>query len=150
QRAGRGGELARRIVADPALALELPGGRAAAGRAAAAITRQAESLHDAGLRMKKAAYSVQRQSWSKAKVANPSGRLAQVKRLSTLAYRPDGGDAANLREAVAAGGRSGGGGGAPSPLVTRAVALAALSALGEEGRGRDLTASEPRTGSCLR
>jgi len=147
QRAGRSGDLARRIAADPSVALELPGGRAAAGRASAALSRQAEGLNAAGARVKKAAYSVQRQPWSKAKVSNPSGRLAQVKRISTLAYRPESGDAAHLREAVAGGGR---GGGAPSPLITRAVALAALSALGDESRGRALTASEPRTGSCLR
>ena len=147
QRAGRGGDLARRISADPSAALDLPGARAAAGRASAALSRQAEGLNDSGQRVKKAAYAVQRQSWSKAKVSNPSGRLAQVKRLSTVAYRPENGDAAHLREAVASGGR---GGGSPSPLVTRAVALAALSVLGDEGRGRALTASDPRTGSCLR
>ena len=147
QRAGRSGDLARRIAASPAVVLDLPGGRAAAGRASAALSRQAAGLNDTGQRVKKAAYSVQRQSWSKAKISNPSGRLAQVKRISAAAYRPENGDAAHLREAVAAGGR---GGGAPSPLVTRAVALAALSALGDEARGRSLTASEPRTGSCLR
>jgi hypothetical protein len=147
KRAGRGGELARRIAADPSAALELPGGRAAAGRASAALSRQAEALNASGQRVKKAAYSVQRQSWSKAKVANPSGRLAQVKRISAAAHRPESGDAAHLREAVASGGR---GAGSASPLVTRAVALAALSALGDEARGRALTASDPRTGSCLR
>jgi len=39
--------------------------------------------------------------------------------------------------------------GAPSPVVARGVALAALSVLGEDDRGRGLM-SEPRSGSCLR
>ena len=39
--------------------------------------------------------------------------------------------------------------GAPSPVVARGVALAALSVLGEDSRGRNLM-SEPRTDSCLR
>ncbi|HKR88512.1 MAG TPA: hypothetical protein VJS38_10085, partial [Phenylobacterium sp.] len=55
-------------------------------------------------------------------------------------------DAARLREAVAEGGRRSG---APSAVVARGVALAALSVMGEAERGRALM-SEPRTASCLR
>ncbi|MDB5448002.1 MAG: hypothetical protein JWQ97_3319 [Phenylobacterium sp.] len=146
QREGRGGELARRLTADPSLALSLPGGQAAAGRASAALTRQGEGLADNGARVKRAAYSVQHQSWSKARVADPGGRLARVKRISAAGYRPEPGDAAHLRDAVTESGRRGG---APSPVVAQGLALAALSVLGEDGRGRALM-SEPRTSSCLR
>lgn len=146
QRAGRGGDLARRLTADPSAALSLPGGEAAAGRARAALARQGDGLGDAGKRVKTAAYSVQRQSWSKAKVADPRGRLARVKSLSSAGYRPAAGDEASLRQAVAEGGKRGGG---SSAVVARGVALAALSVLGETGRGQALM-SEPRSGMCLR
>jgi hypothetical protein len=146
QRAGRSGELARTLSADPATALELPGGEAAAGRAAAALMRQGEGLGDVGRQVKGAAYSVQRAAWSKSTVSDPRGRLDRVKRLSATAYRPASGDAQRLQEAIAHGGRRGGG---SSPVVTRGVALAALSVLGEADRGRALM-SEPRTASCLR
>ena len=146
QRAGRSADLARRLAADPAAALELPGGAAAAARAGAALARQGELLGDAGQKVKRAAYSVQRQSWSKSRVSDPNGRLARVKRLSAAGYQPAAGDAARLHAAVAEGGRRGG---ASSPVVARGVALAALSVLGEAERGRALM-SEPRTASCLR
>src|SRR5207302_3509902 len=129
QRQGRSADLARRLSADPSLALQLPGGQAAAGRASAALLRQGESLADNGERVKHAAYKVQHQAWSKTKVANPGRRLAEVKRISATGYRPEAGDAARLHAAVAEGGRRGGG---ASPVVARGVALAALSVLGEE------------------
>lgn len=146
QRAGRGGDLARRLAADPNAALELPGGQAAAARASAALARQGEGLGDAGQKVKRAAYTVQHQGWSKSKVSDPGGRLARVKRISAAGYQPAPGDAAHLREAVADAGRRSG---ASSPVVARGVALAALSLLGEADRGRSLM-SEPRTASCLR
>lgn len=146
QRAGRSGDLTRRLTADPSAALDLPGGEAAAGRARAALARQGDSLNLSGKRVKNAAYSVQRQSWSKAKVADPRGRLNRVKNLSVAGYRPAPGDEAQLRQAVAESGRRGGG---ASPVVARGVALAALSVMGESGRGQALL-SEPRSGMCLR
>ena len=146
QNAGRGGDLARRLASDPQAALALPGGQAAAARAGAALASQGEGLSASGQRVKRAAYSVQHQSWSKTKVADPAGRLARVKRLSAAGYHSEPGDAQHLREAVAEGGRRSG---AASPIVARGVALAALSVLGEADRGRTLM-SEPRTASCLR
>jgi len=146
RRAGRGGDLARRLTADPSAALDLPGGEAAAARARAALARQGEGLSASGKRVKSAAYSVQRQSWSKSKVADPRGRLARVKSISAAGYRPAPGDEAQLRQAVAEGGRRGGG---ASPVIARGVALAALSVAGESSRGQSLL-SEPRAGSCLR
>ncbi|MFC3068990.1 hypothetical protein [Phenylobacterium soli] len=139
------GDLARRLASDPAYALELPGGEAAAARAAGALASQGEALRAQGLKVKRAAYSVQHQAWSKRNVPDPRGRLARVKQLSSEPMR-GGEDAARLYAAMAEGGRRGG---AASPAVTRAVAVAALNVLGQEGRGRALM-SEPRTASCLR
>lgn len=140
-----GRDLARRLAADPDAALDLPGGVAAAGRANAALHRRGAALADAGAQVKKAAYSVQKQGWSKAKVSNGPARLAQVKRISTAGYRPTAEDRARLSTAVAEGGRRGG----ASPVVSRGVALAALTVLGQEAQGRSLL-NEPRAGTCVR
>jgi hypothetical protein len=140
------GELVRRLSADPAAALSLPGGEAAAARASGALASQGEALREQGLKVKRAAYAVQRQSWSKTTVADPRGRLAKVKQLSSAPYRADAADSAKLYAAMAEGGRRGGPAG---PAVTRAVAVAALNVLGEGGQGHALM-SEPRTASCLR
>ncbi|HEV2532320.1 hypothetical protein [Phenylobacterium sp.] len=139
-------ELARRLASDPALALELPGGEAAAARAAGALASQGEALREQGLRVKRAAYSVQHQAWSKKDVPNPGGRLARVKALSSEPLRASSGDSARLYEAMAQGARRSGPAG---PAVTRALAVAALNVLGEPGQGHALM-SEPRTASCLR
>ena len=140
------GELARRLANDPAAALALPGGEAAAARASGALISQGEALHEQGMKIKRAAYSVQHQAWSKREVADPRGRLARVKQLSSEPYRASSQDSARLYAAMAEGGRHGGPAG---PVVTRAVAVAALNVLGEAGEGHALM-SEPRTASCLR
>jgi hypothetical protein len=140
------GELVRRISADPAAALALPGGDAAAARASGALASQGEALKAQGLKVKKAAYSVQHEAWSKTPVADPRGRLAKVKQLSSSSYHADAGDSARLYSAMAEGGRRGGPAG---PAATRAVAVAALNVLGDGGQARSLM-SEPRTASCLR
>jgi len=139
-------ELARRLASDPAAALALPGGEAAAARASGALSSQGEALREQGLRVKKASYAVQHQAWSKHNVSDPRGRLARVKALSSEPYRASAQDSARLYEAMA---QSAHRGGASGPVVTRAVALAALNVLGEGAEGRSLM-SEPRTASCLR
>jgi hypothetical protein len=141
-----GGALARRIAADPAAALGLPGGQAAGARAAGALYAQGSALAAEGQKVKRAAYSVQRQAWSKGRTEDAAGQLARVKRLGAVAYRPESGDGERLAQSLAESGRRGG---APSPLVTHGVALAALSLLGREGESRALMA-DVRTGSCLR
>jgi hypothetical protein len=140
------GDLARRIAEDPQAALALAGGEAAGARASGALYAEGAALTGEGEKVKHAAYSVQHQAWSKAKVSDPAGRLSRVKRLSAEAYRPSRDDPAQLQASLAGGARRSG---APSPIVARGVALAALSVLGENGRARSLM-SEPRTSTCLR
>ena len=140
------GELARRLAADPEAALAIPGGEAAGARASGALYAQGASLSGEGEKVKHAAYSVQRQAWAKANVSDPAGRLSRVKRNSSESYRPSREDAGELRLALASSSQRRAG--APSAVVARGVALAALSVLGEDGRARALM-SEPRTGSCL-
>jgi hypothetical protein len=139
-------ELARRLAADPQAALRLPGGEAAASRASGALISQGEALRDQGQRVRRAAYSVQHQAWSKRQVANPAGRLARVKALSAEPFHAEGEASARIYAAMAQGAHRSGPAG---PAVTRAVAVAALNVLGQAGEGHALM-SEPRTASCLR
>lgn len=139
-------ELVRRLANDPAQALNLPGGEAAAARASGALISQGEALREQGLKVKRAAYAVQHQAWSKRSVDNPRGRLARVKQLSSEPIRGGAADSARVYAAMAEGGRRSGPAG---PAVTRALAIAALNVLGEGAEGRHLM-EEPRTASCLR
>ncbi|RAK65543.1 hypothetical protein [Phenylobacterium kunshanense] len=136
-------DLGRRLVNDPDSALALPGGTAAAARANAALVQRGQALASAGARVKKTSYSIQHQAWSRARVPNGPQRLAAVK--SAAGYRADPGDRTRLTSALADGGRRGGG----SPVVNRAVAVAALTILGQDGPARSLM-SERRSGQCLR
>jgi hypothetical protein len=139
------GDLARRIAADPQAALVLPGAAEAEARARGALYAEGEALSGEGEKVKHAAYSVQRQAWAKAKVPDAAGRLSRVKRLSTESYQPSREDAAELQMSLAGAARRGG---APSPVVARSVALAALTVLGDTREARGLM-SEPHTASCL-
>jgi hypothetical protein len=138
-------DLARRLAADPQAALALPGGEAAGARASGALYAEGSSLANEGAKVKQAAYSVQHQAWSKAKVADPEARLSRVKRLSATAYQPAREDAAELQTSLAQTQHRPG---ASTPVVARGVALAALSVLGEQRQGQSLM-SEPRAASCL-
>jgi hypothetical protein len=140
-----GSELARRIATDPQAVLALAGADAAEARASGALYAEGSALSGEGEKIKHAAYSVQHQAWANAKVPDAAGRLSRVKRLSTESYRPAREDAAELQMSLAGAARRGG---APSPVVARGVALAALSVLGESRQGQSLM-SEPRTTSCL-
>jgi hypothetical protein len=66
-----GRDLARRLAADPDAALDLPGGMRPPARANAALARRGEAWRRPGAG-EKAAYSVQHQPWSRARL--PTGR----------------------------------------------------------------------------
>lgn len=139
-------DLAAKLAANPNLALRLPAAGAAVSRASAALYRQGDALSAGGLLVKKASYSVQRQTWSKAPVSDPQGRLQQVRLISGAGYQPSGDDSARLYQAITQGGRSDG---APTAVVTRGVALAALSLLGADDKGASLM-TEPKSDMCVR
>lgn len=141
----QGRPLAGRLAADPGAALALPGGGAAAARANAALAQRGEALAQAGQRVRQAAYSVQQQAWSRARVPNGPQRLATVERISAGGYRPEPADRASLTTALAGGGRRSG----TSPVIERGLAVAALTALGDDGAARSLM-RDPRSGQCLR
>ena len=146
RKAGKDGQLAKRLVARPDLATTLPGADSGAARANAALYRQGEALNASGLRVKKVSYSVQHQAWSQVFVPDAKARLTRVKQISSAGYRPVAGDEARLYAAVSDGGRRGG---PASPVVARGLAVAALTVLGDGGKAKSLL-NEPKSGMCLR
>jgi hypothetical protein len=142
----------RRLRENPESAIELPGAEEAAGRARQALLRQVEPLLADGRRVKQAAYDIQHQSWSKVMVGDPRERLALVKQLALRPFAPGDADAERLYQALTAHAEAGPGA-APSPVVARGLALAALALAGEanEENGEALRSlvSEPRTASCM-
>ena len=146
-------DLIHRLVDSPDSVMDLPGADAAAGRAQTALLRQIEPLIADGRRVKQAAYDIQHRAWSKARVADAPARLAKVKALSSQMFQPADTDAERLFQAVTAG-QEPSGAGAPTPVVVRGLALAALALAGAAGDDtvdavRPLM-SEPRSSSCMR
>ncbi|MDZ4372132.1 MAG: hypothetical protein U1C74_12000, partial [Phenylobacterium sp.] len=140
---GGGRDLSRRLVQNPDAALALPGGSAAAARANAALARRGEALAQAGAQVKKASYSIQRQTWSRARLTNGPQRLAAVKQAA--GYRADPADRAQLTHSLAGAGRKGG----TSPVISRGVAVAALTVLGRDADAKRLM-TDRNAGQCLR
>jgi hypothetical protein len=146
---GRQADLANRIAVNPAAVLEVRGADRAGALAGGALRAHGAKVLAAGRSVKQAAYDVQHQSWSKAFVSDRPNRLARAKALSATRFRASPEDASRMLQTVAAGDWRGG---APTPVVQRAVALAALAAMGRDGDGR-LAApllSEPRSADCLK
>jgi hypothetical protein len=122
------------IMRNPAYAAGFAGAQGAAGLVENALGDDGRKLMDQGKRVKQAAYDVQHSPWSKADVPGRDARLAQAKQLSTQPNDADLAETARLRQAVA--------GALPlalaperahtpyTPVVVRALAVAALAALG--------------------
>ena len=123
------------IRSNPAYLLQFKGADVAAGYAQAAIGHAALSLLQTGRLVHQAAYSVQRETWSKAPITNADMRLAEVKALSAGALAPSPENlpvmqrAATLAEPLAVDGT-------PltsawTPMVGHSMQIAAIAALGE-------------------
>jgi hypothetical protein len=130
-------EVATALMNNPAYAASFKGADSAAGLVIGAFSDQGQKLIAAGGQLRQAAYSVQRQSWSKADVADRPGRLALAKSLSEEPQK--GVEVATLRlEQNAEGAEAMGLAGPPvsppyTPLVARSLAVAAMAAIGEGG-----------------
>jgi hypothetical protein len=126
-----------RIFADPRNVFAFADARRAAGLAKSALAAQGMRLFNEGNAVKQAAYTIQHQSWSLADVPDRDGRAAAVKRLSSSQRSSSGSETAALDLMI--GGELPPGANldpaAPpdSALVVRAVALAALAAVGQAG-----------------
>jgi hypothetical protein len=152
----RADALAAQILANPAAVLNIEGSDTAAARASAALRRQGDRLLAVGARVKRASYEVQHEAWSKGDIAAPEARLAGAKSLSAARSAPPREETERLLKLVLAeegaqpllAERS------ASPVVVRALALAALAAMGEAGGpgGDKVVAllSEERQGECLK
>ena len=155
--AGGRTSVANAIMADPRYATTFKGADSAAGLVIAALSEQGKRVTAVGMRVKQAAYDVQHQSWSKADVPDRPGRLALAKSISTQQQRAADEDVGSLKQA-ATGATPMGITGAPvgppyTPLVARALAVAAMAALGEGGEEytEQLTGllAENNQSSCL-
>ena len=145
--------LIRRLLDQPESALYLPAAERAGARAAAALATRSRPLADDGRRVKQAAYDVQHQAWSKARVADAAGRLARAKQLSAASFQPTGDDKARLFNAVASR-PAAGFGDAPTPVLARALAVAALAVLDQAGEDKAQALqpllTETRSAACLK
>jgi hypothetical protein len=130
-------EIANALMKDPAYATTFKGADSAAGLVIGAFSDQGQKLIATGGQLKQAAYDVQHQSWSKADVADRPGRLALAKSLSAETQK--GVEVSTLRLEQNASGAEAMGLAAPAasppytPLVARALAVAAMAAIGEGG-----------------
>ncbi|MEP6966469.1 MAG: hypothetical protein ABI906_00165 [Pseudomonadota bacterium] len=145
------------ILANPAYVFLFRGSEAAAGLAKEALGGAGLRLYAAGKTIKQSAYDVQHQTWSKEEVADRGGRLAAVEASSESSFPPADDHMDALRRAAS--------GVAPlaiaappaqppyTPLVARALQLAAIAALGEAGDGAydELTSltSDEGAANCL-
>ncbi|HEY8616661.1 hypothetical protein [Phenylobacterium sp.] len=149
--------IAYEIMKDPAYVVGIAGSASAAGQVIAAIGGDGQKLLEQGRLVKQAAYDVQRSPWSKADVAGREARLMLAKQLSATPSMPDVGETSRLQAAAV---------GAPalslvaspaappySPVVIRAMAVAALANL---GYGDDAALeqvmpllADPTSASCL-
>jgi hypothetical protein len=122
---------------DPSYAATFKGADSAAGLVIGAFSDQGQKLIATGGQIRQAAYDVQHQSWSKADVADRPGRLALAKSLS--AEQQNAVEVATLRLSQNAQGAEAMGLAGPpvsppyTPLVARALAVAAMAAIGEGG-----------------
>lgn len=152
-------QLAANIAADPRWASHLPGADAGAGLIMAALRTDIDALTRAADSIENDAYAIQsdgRRSWGVAQVVGREARLADAKARSAEAMLPSGPDAARLLTAA----HSGAGLGLSAdrrreppypPVVERALAIAALAALGEAGAPSrtDPLQNDPVSQTCL-
>jgi hypothetical protein len=150
-------QVAAALVADPRYASAFHGADTAAGLIVAALTEQGQRVLDTGKRVKQAAYDVQHQKWSTEFVPDREDRLALAKSLSDqpLSAPPE----QETRMQLASTGAtplivSGQPNPGPySPTVERALAVAAMAALGDgsEDFSDQLTTllEEPDETECL-
>jgi hypothetical protein len=126
--------IAGNLIKDPAYAIGIPNSAGAAGRIAAGLDGHGARVRTAGMAVKQAAYSVQRQAWSKATIPNREQRLANVKTLGMALGAAPSPTLERIRSQALGHTTSA----LPAtamqppytPVVVRGLAVAALSALG--------------------
>lgn len=145
------------IMRNPNYVTGLDGADSAAGLVAAALGDEGQRIYAAGKAVKQAAYDVQKSKWSKADVANRTGRLAEAKALSAIPLVGDTAEIGRLSQAAVGAaplGLTGRTVAAPyPPVVVRSMAVAALAVLGQAGDANveQVTGllADPMSASCL-
>lgn len=155
--------MAARIASDPSYVAVLPSAASAAGLVIATLNNDSAKLRGSGELVKQFAYDVQHQAWSKKDVIDPAGRLARAKSLSAAPMTPVPDEVEGLKGAVTGSDSKvapkmilvSGVAAAPpyTPVVNRALAIAALAALGEGGEDNEAQVlsllNESTGGFCL-
>lgn len=136
------------ILSDPGYAAALPGADAAAGLISAALMRDSATLTAIADAIENDAYKIQerrdpRRRWATTPIANRDQRLEAAKSLSAQAMEIPHEQAAQLYAAAHAGfglGVSGDRAAPPyTPVIARALTIAALAALGAAGEDQRAT-----------
>jgi hypothetical protein len=150
--------LAKRLIDDPSQVLAFDNVDKAAGLAIAALDQMGANVVVSGRAVRQSAYEVQKSAWSKLPVPDAVQRLSDAKDLSSKRILPSIDDVASMRkqtEGKAAVSMAGEPVKEPyTPLVTRALAVAALAALGEAGDEKFASTvqpmlTEPDSAYCL-
>ncbi len=153
--------LATGLYANPNIVSGIVGSDHAAALVIAALDAQGQAILANGVAIKQSAYTIQHQAWSKAMVDGRPQRLADIKALGEQAPLADQAginrlqkvSTGSLHEPLTTPAALVTSGVAPTPLVTRALAIAALAVLGEVREGHDDQAlalmSDPATHRCL-
>jgi hypothetical protein len=130
-------DLVRRLLASPETALQLPAAREAGAVVVSVIGRLGDSVVASGAALKQASYTVQQDAWSKAPIDGPDDLLVKVKLQSATRMVLAPADAPALITSVVAAGKIGTAPqartAAPTAMVARSLALAALAVLGAAG-----------------
>ena len=149
--------VAYEIMKDPAYAVGFSGSASAAGMVMNALGEDGRKLVELGRNVRKAAYDVQHQAWSKSDVPARDTRLALAKELSATPGLGEVAETARLQSAISGPGQMGltpASADPPyTPEVIHALAVAALAALGyadDNSLGQIMPIlAEPAGGVCL-
>lgn len=147
-------DLAQRLVASPQTIMRMSGADRTAATVAAVLRARGGEVFGAGKAVKQSAYDVQRQPWSRAFVADPQAVLARVKSNSSQVARADDARVQRLMGALPSMSALQPGDGERSGIVTKGLALAALTVVGQAGAANadqfDPLLSDAFAAGCLK
>jgi hypothetical protein len=150
-------QMTRQIFSDPNYATAIKGADTAAGLIIATLMDQGHKVEAAGEAVKQSAYDIQHEAWSKELVADRDQRLADAKSTVGMEMLSNSDDVTKLQqEAVGAQPMTLTGQAATAPyppVVVRALAVAALAALGQAGDDNVALVkplmADPASATCL-
>jgi hypothetical protein len=151
---GMGGrDLADRLEAAPDEVMAVQGADEAARDVSSVMRAQARAVLDAGSAISQAAYTVQRQPWSRGAVAEPDKVLALAKASALKILTADDRAERRLLDSIGAAPQAGRGDDTPSPEVVQGLALAAVAILGQAGDAQEtrfeVLLRDLRSADCL-